>query len=227
MTNCLMCGRYLKEAFSFTWFFSFEKLEKKYVCQACLAKFLKIKTSCLGCGRKQRQATLCQDCMRWQKMGVTLIQNKALYVYNEAMKDYMKRYKFLGDYEWRLILKKEFTQFVLKNYPPKEYLYCPIPIDITTKQTRGFNQVEGLLEDLKLTSLLEFKPVTNRKKQSHKTRKERMQTKQPFVYCGDPNLKVKKIVLLDDIYTTGKTLYHAAEILQQYALKIQACTLAR
>lgn len=229
MDKCLICGSYLPVRFDFSWLLSWQKIKHTYVCQTCLDNFVPIdKTkACSGCGRLQVDQSLCADCQRWQKMGAKLLHNRALYVYDEPMmKDYIEHYKFMGDYQWRLVFQTQFREFILQNYP-KDYLYCPIPVDQSTLQTRGFNQVKGLCEPLNLQELLAFKDQV-RQKQSHKTRKQRMETKQPFVYLGPPDLQQQKIVLIDDIYTTGRTLYHAAKLLDLHqAGEIVACTLAR
>ena len=77
-------------------------------------------------------------------------------------------------------------------------------------ETRLFDQVKGLLGDLPYDDCLRMKEEHCLKKQSHKIRKERMKTPQPF------ELKRRKsapyIVLIDDIYTTGRTLYYAQEL---------------
>ena len=67
-----------------------------------------------------------------------------------------------------------------------------------------------------------------RLKQSHKDRAMRMKTKQPFEYVGPNNLSDKKILLVDDIYTTGRTLYHAKALLEDAGAKfVTSVTLAR
>ncbi|GEN21184.1 hypothetical protein LAC02_44650 [Ligilactobacillus acidipiscis] len=156
-----------------------------------------------------------------------LLGNRALYVYNEAMKSYMQRYKFNGDYQWRLIFQDKFSQFVTKSYC-KNVLYVLIPVDQITYKTRGFNQVSGLLQNVKVSNLLAFKTTKAHIKQSTKTRQARMETAQPFKYCGKKRLTGQKVILIDDIYTTGRTLYHAKHVLQQNgASQVRSLTLAR
>lgn len=49
--------------------------------------------------------------------------------------------------------------------------------------------------------------------QSAKDRQERLATPQPFVLEESGPFVGQRIVLIDDIYTTWRTLYHAAELL--------------
>lgn len=230
MAKCLMCGTQLVSPLSLAWLLSWRPLVLPVLCSQCESQFspLKQRTTCSGCCRAQPTAKPCKDCTRWQKMGETdLLANHALYVYNDAMKDYIQRYKFTGDYEWRLIFQREFTAAVQK-FVIQEWLVVPIPVDQQTFELRGFNQVLGLLDGVKTANLLQFKQQTGRVKQSTKTRKDRMETTQPFEYCGQQQLQGKRVLLIDDIYTTGRTLYHAKHILKkQGAGQVRSLTLAR
>ncbi|GAA6115487.1 ComF family protein [Apilactobacillus kunkeei] len=68
--------------------------------------------------------------------------NKAIFQYNDAMKDFMHRYKFVGDYQLRMIFQKEIRKKIRKDL-----LVVPIPVSAETKINRGFNQVIGFLGD--------------------------------------------------------------------------------
>ncbi|WP_333589225.1 ComF family protein [Ligilactobacillus acidipiscis] len=230
MDKCLICGREIKVALDLKWLFSLQPFKEPVICHNCEKNFKAIsdKQTCPGCGRLQDDQLPCKDCQRWSKMGeAALLGNQALYVYNEAMKSYMQRYKFNGDYQWRLIFQDKFSQFVTKSYC-KNVLYVLIPVDQITYKTRGFNQVAGLLQNVKVSNLLAFKTTKAHIKQSTKTRQARMETAQPFKYCGKKRLTGQKVILIDDIYTTGRTLYHAKHVLQQNgASQVRSLTLAR
>lgn len=137
-----------------------------------------------------------------------MIEVTTCYQYNSAMHDFMQRYKFHGDYRLRQVFRAEFTQRAkrLGDY------FVPVPVSQTTMFTRGFNQVAGML-DLKLTTLLTVKAKTKRA-QSTKTRAERLATKQPFELAKGIEIPQGRFVLIDDIYTTGRTFHHAVEILK-------------
>lgn len=230
MNECLMCGRQIKVNLDLKWLFSLQPLNEPVICRTCEGSFIKIdgKESCPGCGRSQSGQLTCKDCQRWLKMGEhSLLANRALYDYDEAMKSYMQQYKFSGDYQWRLIFQQKFTEFILECYP-KNILYVLIPVDQETFETRGFNQVAGLLKNIEICDLLAFKTDKAHIKQSTKSRKDRMETAQPFEYCAAQKLTGQKVVLVDDIYTTGRTLYHAKQVLEQNgAGVVRSVTLAR
>lgn len=230
MNECLLCGRKLKQDMTFDFLFSFRPLARPVVCENCLQKFERIdfKTSCPGCGRQMTRKTICEDCRGWEKAGCRLILNQALYKYDEVMKAYVTRYKFIGDYRYRLIFADEF-QKKAAEFQKQGYTIVPIPVDRETfEKTRGFNQVRGLLGRIDCEDYLVMRRNKGRLKQSHKDRAMRMKTEQPFEYVGPNNLSEKKILLVDDIYTTGRTLYHAKALLEDAGAEfVTSVTLAR
>ena len=46
---------------------------------------------------ENRLSTKCQDCQFWCKEGVE-VDHRAIFTYNQAMKDFFSRYKFDGDF---------------------------------------------------------------------------------------------------------------------------------
>ena len=63
--------------------------------------------------------------------------------------------------------------------------------------------------------------------QSSKSKKERLQTKQAFRLKKDVSLP-QKILIVDDIYTTGQTLYLATLLFQQHGVRdVKSFSLAR
>ncbi|GBG95754.1 competence protein ComFC [Ligilactobacillus salitolerans] len=230
MAKCLLCGCSIFQPLTLEWLLSLQPVQLPVVCPACQKEFetLRGQMVCPGCGRLQKNEDLCPDCQRWSKMGeLELLNNRALYRYDQAMKDYMQRYKFAGDYRFRLVFQDQFSRFVQEKSDPHRVLVL-IPVDEQTKRKRGFNQVQGLLAGFNALQLLAFRQKEERVKQSTKTRKARMETRQPFVYAGKKDLNGQEILLVDDIYTTGRTLYHAKHILQEHgAGAVHSLTLAR
>ncbi|KRM95879.1 phosphoribosyltransferase [Liquorilactobacillus aquaticus DSM 21051] len=219
------------ERLSFAWLFSLKKIQKKYICEECQKNFVLIQNEerCQGCGRSQKKDNLCYDCIRWKRNGEKeLLKNRALFVYNAAMQNFMEGYKFKGDYYWRNVFQGKFEQNI-HYYYNSGWIYVPVPVDKATLAERGFNQVTGLLQSLPFNEILQMKDFSARTKQSHKTRKQRLETQQPFEYSGgDINIKGKKVLLLDDVYTTGRTLYYAKELLSTKGVReVRSFTLAR
>lgn len=154
-----------------------------------------------------------------------ILTNHSLYKYNSAMKDFMHRYKFQGDYRLRYVFQRQFTDLIRKCGSD---VIIPIPVNSRTMQTRGFNQVSGLIENsISIKHLLLAKSTVKSVPQSLKNRQERLKTQQPFLIHHPDFIMNKSVTLVDDIYTTGRTLYHAANLCREAGCRvINSVTLA-
>ena len=205
--TCLLCGQHLKSNLTFSNLLLLKK-EEISVCVTCSESFERIgEEHCPNC-HKKGLSTSCKDCQLWCKEGID-VEHQAIFVYNQAMKDFFSRYKFDGDY----ILRKVFASILrdsLIKY--KDYHFLLIPLSPERYATRGFNQVAGLIEatGLSYENLLEKK---EEKASSSKTRSERLATELPF-FIKNGAMVPKKILLIDDIYTTGVTLNRVKKLLE-------------
>ena len=212
MTECLLCKGQIKDKSSFLRLFLLKE-EGPSCCSTCYQKFECIsKEHCPRCFRNG-QSDLCTDCQKWEKEG-NLVRHQSIFTYNQAMKAYFGQYKFQGDYALRFVFAKA-TKKAVKMF--REHSIVPIPVSIEKFQVRGFNQVQGILDaaNLSYRNILEKKDTLA---QSSKTREERLQTQQAFKIKNGVDLP-DKILLVDDIYTTGKTLQLAKQILLEAGVK--------
>ena len=189
------------------------------ICRECQQLFhsLEKEPTCPGCGRLLEDATLCYDCIRWKEVDSYFPMNQALYVYDEQAKEFMERYKFAGDCAVAFLIKEDLKKG-LKKYLKQGYTICPLPTSKQSLEKREFESVEYFLELSKIPYEQIFQHIGKGKKQSEKTRKERMELKQPFVLREEVKFPTK-ILLFDDIYTTGKTIRLAAKLLQDKGIE--------
>ncbi|MCC5896203.1 MAG: ComF family protein [Alkalibacterium sp.] len=140
----------------------------------------------------------------------------ALYKYNTFAKEIIQQFKFMGDCDIANLFSQEIKSCFKKRKASD--LIVPIPLSPDSYAVRGFNQTELLLEaaDLPMSLLLENRYQTE--KQSKKNREERLNSLQPFVIKEEykRDIKGNNIILADDIYTTGRTMYHAIELINKY-----------
>ncbi|WP_148877652.1 ComF family protein [Streptococcus sp. Marseille-P7375] len=212
MKNCLLCSQVVEENRTFSSLILLQK-EQNTICNHCRAGFEAI--SYIHCPRcwKDGEAKVCSDCQTWEAQGY-LVQHQACFLYNDLMKDFFSKYKFQGDYLLRFV----FTEVLKKSLRNvKKYTLVPIPVSPEKYQSRGFNQVEGFLQaaGLPYQHLLEKQDVLA---QSSKNRQERLKSQQCFTLAKDVCLP-DKILLIDDVYTTGKTLQLALELLLEAGVK--------
>lgn len=223
-----MCQNVIIEKPSIKQLLQLKPLLKPHICQICLQQFEPISgNQCSDCSRPLLTGILCSDCQHWRQLYPQQhFKNQALFTYNRAMQLYFQRYKGQGDYQLRLLFERDIqTRFPVKP----NVAYVPIPSDEQHQQARGFNPVQGLFENcFPLMSLLKKRPME--KGQAQKNRAERLASPQFFELIPQklPD-KLQSITILDDIYTTGRTLWHAQQCLRaRYPqITINAITLAR
>ena len=225
MTNCVWCQQAFQPSVTLRDILTWRPLPVPPLCANCQDKFTPITAQhCPTCGRQQETVAVCHDCERW---GTATLRNRALFRYDAGMKAYMQQYKFQGDYALRKALQAPLQQALeQENYD----VLVPIPIDQQTWLTRGFNQVTGWLHGQPYQQALVVKATHKDQPQSAKTRAQRLLTPQPFQLDPRvaPDLANQRVLLLDDVYTTGRTLRHAAaQIYLGGAKAVTSLTLAR
>lgn len=227
MNRCLICFNMFALNLDYYELLIPQKNQKKNICPNCLQKFEALTDNvCKNCSRPLKEPqNLCSNCQYWsQKYQGNLLSNKSLYKYNQAFHDLMVQYKRYGDYELRMIFKDLITTL------PAADLYVPIPSSPSHLKKRGFETIESIYkEKVRLTFLLD--KLDHESAQGEKGMWERLNSKQTFRVKKKiqvSNSSSVKILLLDDIYTTGRTLYHARDALRSDfpCTKIESFTLA-
>ena len=205
--TCLLCAQHLKKNLTFRELL-FLKKEEGSLCLACYSSFEIIgEEHCPNC-HKKGVSTLCQYCQLWCKEGIE-VSHEAIFSYNQAMKDFFSRYKFDGDYILRKIFATILRDFLIKY---KDYHFILIPLSPERYAKRGFNQVAGLIEAAGF-SHLDVLGKREEKASSSKNRSERLATELPFFIKEGIRIP-KKILLIDDIYTTGATVNRVKSMLE-------------
>lgn len=213
MSECLLCGQNFIPPIYFLEIFSLKDHRQKRICRMCQEKFEKLTAiRCEICSKNLKKAGICTDCKMWQKKYKgRVMKNHAIYRYNSHFHDLMVQFKRYGDYILKDALKELCADEVSKI--PAD-LYVPVPTSPEHQEKRQFDTISAIYGDiLPLTHVLTKK--TGGSAQGEKNKSERLNTPQGFLLAKNPQIKenvnIRKILLLDDIYTTGRTLYHARD----------------
>ncbi|TWT28449.1 ComF family protein [Planomicrobium sp. CPCC 101110] len=123
------------------------------------------------------------------------------------MKDFLHQYKFLQD----IVLSEVFARQLRDELGKTKAAIVPIPMHPDKLEERTFSQIDCMLEaaGLRYSQYL----TKSEQVQGKKTKKERMSAPDLFHWNGK-NVP-RKILLVDDLYTTGTTLRHAAKELKK------------
>lgn len=188
--------------------------------------------------------SLCKKCeIKLKEYEINLLRNNKEY-YSQSI--HIFRYdgeirKKLIDYKFnnKPYLYKTFAKIILKNKKVcgflKNYdIIIPVPIHKKRKLKRGYNQTELIAKEIaKYTNLKLEKNVLVKQKntvmQSALTKAKRQQNiKNAFMVKNVEKVLNKKVLIFDDIYTTGSTVKECSKILYTSGVKnIGVLTIAK
>lgn len=200
------------------------KINKNYICNNCYKNmYVKFKGQCqkiVGVGFHP------DPCINSYK---NRYFNKHIYLfkYNGIIREKIIEYKFRD----KAYLKDFFTQIIIKNKKIcrffKNYdIIIPIPIHKKRLRQRGYNQTELLAREI--VKKLELKTLKNAlikykntKPQSELNKQERMENViGVYKVINNEQIFNKKILLIDDVYTTGSTTNECAKVLKEAGASI-------
>ena len=166
---------------------------------------------------KRNGKSICDECRK-------IINYKSINKIEKYKKKYFYKHLYIFKYEGiirqRLLeykfkekayLYKTFAETIIHDKDNIEYIkkydiLIPVPIHKKRKKDRGYNQSELIAKDIVAQSTLD--------------KKERMKNiKNVFEIRNECKIKNKKILLLDDIYTTGSTVNECSRILKNAGCK--------
>ena len=129
---------------------------------------------------------------------------KGFYVYDYDDEVQNKLYQFKGcfDYELAGIFLDYFRPYFFLKY--FGYYMVPAPSSKEADKERGFNHVVEMFKPLKLKTINCIEKTEDTKQLSLKA-SERAKVKNRLE-ISDVDLKGKKILIVDDVYTTGSTV---------------------
>lgn len=201
-----------------------------YLCRACRKKVTLVKQpSCMKCGKPLAimEQECCYDCIRHAhhyKRGF------AVYVYDDVMRQSLGDFKFRGKKEYADF----FAQEIVSHYGARirqigiDYL-VPVPLHPAKQRARGYNQAEILAR--KIGEALFIPVIPNLLKRNRNTTpqktlddKERLKNlRRAFSFgegldLSDEEKRNRKIMLVDDIYTTGSTIEACTNVLNKQGI---------
>ena len=189
-------------------------------CDICKTRVLRVRTPwCQRCGKPliAHEQEYCGDCSRKTHV---FRKGRAAFIYDETMRRSIARFKYDGRQEYAAFYADEILKTCAREVLRwKAEALIPIPLHPARRRKRGYNQAELLAKELSLRSgipidknlLIRTKNTRAQKELSDQERKANL--KHAFS-VREKRIPYKKIILVDDIYTTGSTMDEAAAVLK-------------
>ena len=219
--KCFVCQTAIVETLSFNNLFERPHL----LCERCRVRLaecvLDPTNRCPYC-KGRLTYDLCMTCTHLNDCPVRFNQIFASFCYTDFMKALIQQYKFMKD----VALAEVIARYMI--WPQLTYdLIVPIPSSPANDQARTFNPVKYVLTARGI-AFQDILTMPNRHKQFDLTKKERFRIANEIRISNGINLENKSILLVDDIYTTGKTAHNAAiTLFQSKVRKLDMLTFAR
>ena len=193
--KCLICGSV------------FQAYNQNVICKNCIKSIKPVEVFyCKSCGSPVEN---CQKCVKKRKFDYLKVFTSA----NSDLINLLATYKFQGIKP----LGKEIASIIYEdiiNFVKKENidLITFIPITKRLYKERGFNHLEIILRNIFPSYLIKEVLVKNKetKLQAHLPADERRKNiKDAFSLKEKTDIKGKRILIFDDILTTGSTMLEA------------------
>lgn len=191
----------------------------KKICGKCVGRLRKIEAPwCMRCGKKlQEEAQYCPECREQDR---AYVRGRALYEYASAAPS-IYRFKYGNRREYGVYFGEEMAaelgSFIRKVEPDG---LIPIPLHWKRLRSRGYNQAQILAEEIgRLLQIPVYSKLLKRRRNTVPMKKlngaERQNNlKRAFNVAGN-DVKLKRVIIVDDIYTTGTTIEEAASVLKK------------
>lgn len=160
----------------------------------------------------------CHDCM---ELSHEYTQGTGVFLYDDIMRKSISYFKYMGRREYGRFYAAaawKYKKDILKQWNLQ--VIIPVPVHISRKIKRGYNQAEIIARVLgeimglpvAVDAVLRKEKTTAQKELSPEERRKNL--KHAFIKGRDPFLW-KRVLLVDDIYTTGSTADAVSRVLKE------------
>ncbi len=189
-------------------------LEGQWLCRECLESLVPIKSpTCPFCNRLTATGATCKRC----SPNYYLNGNLARWYYRDAVKSILRSYKYRAITAPTEELVKHLVTLV-PLLPHTFDIITSVPSLPSKWRQRGFNQSELLAKEVARVTNALYKPLLTRQPANHAqvglSRPERFANVANQFSCTS-QLNKEKILIIDDVITTGATINACAKALKE------------
>ena len=202
------------------------------ICYECHKKIRIIQEPrCMKCGKelKEQSQELCRDCMTKTHR---YVRGAALFEY-DCIQESLYRFKYEGREEYTGFYSQEMVRYLgdmIREIEPDALV--PVPIHPERMQKRGYNQAKLLADGIGKRMGIPVRDqivvrCRNTIPQKNLAPNERQNNLKRAFKIYENDVKLKTIIIVDDIYTTGSTIDALCEVLEKSGVeRIYFVTLA-
>ena len=181
-------------------------------CKICFSQIKK-----RGINSLFNNSSICQKCFNEFEVICKLesiegVKTLFLYSYNDYLKKLIYQFKGCYDIELRNVFLERYL-LILKIIFYGYHIVC-VPSSKIDNEKRKFNHVEEIASTLNLPILNCLEKISD-DKQSNKRKDQRDKIKNHIRIINQDVLKNKKILIIDDIFTTGNTLKTCIDLVRK------------
>jgi ComF family protein len=199
------------------------------LCSDCLSAFEAVTGPiCTICGRPLAAETTCNRCMPAPKIASI----RSAFIFSGSARSAVHAFKYLRRRELAHPLARSMTEIL--SYPRSDTLLCAVPLHDQRRSSRGYNQAELLAQQLgNEWSLAALPPSALRRTRDTVSQisldyGQRQQNVSGAFIADRSTVDGNAILLVDDVCTTGATLFACAQALVDAgAREVRAVTFAR
>lgn len=136
----------------------------------------------------------------------------SLYDYNPFIRKLIYQYKGCYDYELHQVFLDRYAKEIKLRYFDR--VIIPIPSYQNEDEQRGFNHVVETFKSIGL-NMLNILEKTEKHKQAISSFKQRKEVYKYLELKSYPDLNKKKVLIVDDVYTTGSTMKSAIHLIEK------------
>lgn len=189
-------------------------------CEKCFQNVNIIETSlCPKCGKiRERSSSLCYDC---RTRSHYFVSGRGMFVYDDFLKKSLFGLKFFKHTWIGSEYGKLLGAYYISNNLPEVDMIIPVPLHFLRYLERGYNQAEIIASSIAKAI---NKPIHSnylKRSKATKAQKDLSDKQRPLNMLKAfkmnakyvDKIKDKRILIIDDIYTTGSTMDGCAKVL--------------
>ncbi len=195
------------------------------ICEECKLKLAYVKNPrCKKCGKPLESPgkEYCRDCTKKKHY---YNEGRVVWIYTKEMRQSIYRFKYNNKREYADFYVKELVRLYGGWITGLEVeAIIPVPMYNRKYRVRGFNQAQVLAEGIgREMNIPVLSEVVGRNKstiaQKNLNNKERQENIKNAFKITNNKVKLNKILLVDDIYTTGSTMDAVSRVLRENGTK--------